>query len=59
VKGLAEEKLVIVVMGVECSSGGYYVASFATKVYTRENTVTGRVDVISVWVNLSENYKHE
>lgn len=57
-KGLAEEKLVIIVMGVECSSGGYYVASFA-KVYTRENTLTGRVDVISVWVNLSENYKHE
>ncbi|MEE8322992.1 hypothetical protein DRO66_00715 [Candidatus Bathyarchaeota archaeon] len=56
---MAEEKLVIIMMGVECSSGGYYVASFATKVYTRENTVTGRVDVISVWVNLSENYKHE
>lgn len=33
--------------------------SFATNVYTRENTLTGRVDVISVWVNLSENYKHE
>ena len=59
VKALAEEKPVIAVMGAQCTSGGYYIASFATYVYARENTLTGGVGVISVWVDLSEYYEQE
>lgn len=57
VKALAEEKPVIAVMGAQCTSGGYYIASFANHVYARENTLTGGVGVISVWVDLSEYYE--
>jgi protease-4 len=59
VEALAEEKPVIAVMGAQCTSGGYYIASFATHVYARENTLTGGVGVISVWVDLSAYYEQQ
>jgi len=59
VKDLAKVKPVIAVMGAECASGGYYIASFANYIYTRENTITGSIGVISVWVDLSEYYERQ
>ena len=40
VKELAQVKPVIAVMGAECASGGYYIASFATYIYVRGNTIS-------------------
>lgn len=59
VNDLADEKPVIAVMGSQCASGGYYIASFASYIYTREHTLTGGIGVISVWVDLSEYYEKE
>ena len=59
VEDVAKVKPVIAVMGAQCASGGYYIASFATYIYTRENTITGGIGVISVWVDLSEYYEKQ
>ncbi len=59
VQDLADEKPVIAVMGAQCASGGYYIASFASHIFTRVNTLTGGIGVISVWVDLSEYYEKE
>ena len=59
VQELADEKPVIAVMGTQCASGGYYIASFASYIYTHMNTITGGIGVISVWVDLSEYYEKE
>ncbi len=59
VKALAKEKPVIAVMGTQCTSGGYYIASFATHVYAGENTLTGGVGVLSVWVDYSAYYEQQ
>lgn len=59
VKELAKVKPVIAVMGAEAASGGYYIASFATYIFTHENTITGGIGVIAVWVDLSEYYQKQ
>lgn len=59
VKALAEEKPVIAVMGTQCTSGGYCIASFATHVYAGENTLTVGIGVLSVWVDLSAYYEQQ
>jgi len=59
VKDLATVKPVIAVMGAQCASGGYYIASFATHIFTHENTITGGIGVIATWVDLSEYYEKE
>lgn len=53
---LAQVKPVIAVMGPQCASGGYLIASFATYIYTHANTVTGGIGVLVVWVDLTEYY---
>jgi protease-4 len=52
-------KPVIAVMGAYCTSGGYLIASYATKIYTHANTITGGIGVLAVWVDLSEYYEKE
>ena len=52
-------KPVIAIMGPICASGGYYISSFADYIFTHENTVTGSIGVIAVWVDMSEYYEKE
>ena len=59
IKELAKTKPVIAVMEDECASGGYYIASFATYIFTHGNTVTGSIGVIAVWVDMSQYYKNQ
>jgi protease-4 len=59
VRELAAIKPVIAVMGPTCASGGYYISSFADYIFTHENTITGSVGVIAVWVDMSEYYEKE
>lgn len=59
VKDLANVKPVIAVMGAQSTSGGYYIASFATHIITHENTITGGIGVIATWTDLSEHYEKE
>lgn len=59
VEELAQRKPVIAVMGAECASGGYYIASFATYIYARAHSITGGIGVIYVWVDLSEYYEKQ
>ena len=59
VKELAKVKPVIAVMEDVCASGGYYIASFATYIFTHSNTVTGSIGVIAVWVDMSQYYKNQ
>jgi protease-4 len=49
-------KPVIAILGAQCTSGGYYIASFATHIFVHENTITGGIGVLSVWVDMSEYY---
>jgi protease-4 len=49
-------KPVIATLGAQCTSGGYYIASFATHIFVHENTLTGGIGVLSVWVDMSEYY---
>jgi protease-4 len=59
VNEVAAIKPVVAIMGPICASGGYYISSFADYIFTHENTVTGSVGVISVWVDMSEYYEKE
>jgi len=59
VKALRDVKPVYAVMGGECASGGYYIASFADKIYTHRNTVTGAIGVLAVWMDYSEYYEKQ
>jgi protease-4 len=46
VKKLSEIKPVVVSMGAVAASGGYYIASAATKIYANPGTITGSIGVI-------------
>ncbi len=46
VKKLSEVKPVVVSMGAVAASGGYYIASAATKIYANPGTITGSIGVI-------------
>jgi protease-4 len=59
VESLAEVKPVIAIMGFECASGGYYIASFANRILTHRNTVTGGIGVIAIWVDLTKYYEKQ
>jgi protease-4 len=59
VSELAKIKPVIAVMGAQCASGGYLIASHASVIYTHQNTITGAIGVLAVWVDLSEYYEKE
>lgn len=59
VRTLREVKPVYAVMGGECTSGGYYIASFAEKIYTRKNTITGGVGVLAIWMDYSKYYEKQ
>ena len=59
IKSLKESKPVIAVLGQQATSGGYYIASFATQILTYENTVTGGIGVIATWQDLSEYYQKQ
>lgn len=56
---LAKVKPVIAMMEDECASGGYYIASFATYIFTHNNSVTGSIGVIAVWTDMSRYYKNQ
>ncbi len=57
VDSLAKVKPVVAVMEDMCASGGYYIASFATRIFTHSNTVTGSIGVIATWVDMSKYYQ--
>ncbi|MGP3667060.1 MAG: signal peptide peptidase SppA [Candidatus Bathyarchaeota archaeon] len=59
VKSFVEKKPLIVVMGSECASGAYYIASFATEVITYNNTITGGIGVLAIWVDLTKYYEQQ
>lgn len=59
IKSLKESKPVIAVLGQQATSGGYYIASFATQIIAYENTVTGGIGVIATWQDLSEYYQKQ
>ncbi|MCX8176181.1 MAG: signal peptide peptidase SppA [Candidatus Bathyarchaeota archaeon] len=59
VKNFVKKKPLIVVMGSECTSGAYYIASFATEVITYNNTVTGGIGVLAIWVDLTKYYEQQ
>jgi len=59
VQALANVKPVVAVMGPQCGSGGYIIASFATYIFTHANTVTGGIGVFYVWVDLTEYYQKQ
>jgi len=59
VKIVGEVKPLIAVMGSECASGGYYIASFAKKIITYNNTITGSIGVLAVWVDLTKYYEKQ
>lgn len=54
VKRLAQVKPVVVSMLDQATSGGYYVASAATKIYANGGTLTGSIGVILSSFNISE-----
>jgi len=56
VDALKKVKPVIAVMGAEAASGAYFIASFATHIYTHANTITGGIGVLAVWVDLTRYY---
>ncbi|VWL85717.1 signal peptide peptidase SppA [Oceanivirga miroungae] len=37
-----------------CASGGYFIASSATKIFANKNTLTGSIGVVSMYPNFSE-----
>jgi len=49
-----EVKPVIVSMGDVAASGGYYIASYADKIFANPNTITGSIGVFGVIPNASE-----
>jgi len=59
VKNFVKEKPLIAVMGSECASGAYYIASFATEVITYNNTITGGIGVLAIWVDLTKYYEEQ
>lgn len=50
----AEVKPVVVSMGDLAASGGYYVASYATKIIANPNTITGSIGVFGIVPNMKE-----
>ncbi|MEN6356305.1 MAG: signal peptide peptidase SppA [Armatimonadota bacterium] len=50
-------KVVYVSMGDVAASGGYYIASPCTKIYSDANSVTGSIGVIMSTADMSELYK--
>jgi protease-4 len=59
VKQLAAVKPVIAVMGQFCASGGYYIASFADRIFAHGNTITGSIGVIATWIDMSQYYENQ
>lgn len=59
VEALAKVKPVIAVMGPQCTSGGYIIASFASHIFTHQNTMTGGIGVLAIWVDLTEYYQKQ
>lgn len=54
VKKLSREKPIIVSMGTVAASGGYYIASPATKIYANPGTLTGSIGVIMEIPNIKD-----
>jgi len=54
VKELAAAKPVVVSMGSVAASGGYYIASAATKIYALDNTLTGSIGVVGGKLSFGE-----
>lgn len=54
IKELAKKKAVYVSMGSVAASGGYYIASNATRIFADENTITGSIGVVSMIANFSD-----
>ncbi|MEE2694210.1 MAG: signal peptide peptidase SppA [Pseudomonadota bacterium] len=53
-RGLADEKPVVTVMGGVAASGGYMVALAADRIFARESTVTGSIGVVLEVTNFVE-----
>lgn len=54
IKEFVKKKPVYVSMGGVAASGGYYIASNATKIFADENTITGSIGVVSMIPNFSD-----
>lgn len=54
IKEFVKKKPVYVSMGGIAASGGYYIASNATKIFADENTITGSIGVVSMIPNFSD-----
>ncbi|MDR0349020.1 MAG: signal peptide peptidase SppA [Tannerella sp.] len=50
---LNEEKPVVVSMGSVAASGGYYIASAATKIIAEANTLTGSIGIFGMFPNVT------
>lgn len=48
----AAGKPVVVSMGDEAASGGYYIASAANRIFANPSTLTGSIGVIAIFINL-------
>ncbi len=52
---LAKKKMPVVVsMGTVAASGGYWISTYADKIYAEPNTITGSIGVIGMFVNFKE-----
>ncbi|NIJ43142.1 protease-4 [Parvibaculum indicum] len=54
VRGIAEKKPVVAVLGTVAASGGYIAALSADHIVARGNTITGSIGVIFQWTQLQE-----
>tara|TARA_B100000212_G_scaffold342569_2_gene330705 strand:+ start:4931 stop:6721 length:1791 start_codon:yes stop_codon:yes gene_type:complete len=52
---LANRKIPVVVsMGSVAASGGYWISTYADKIYAEPNTITGSIGVIGMFINIKE-----
>ena len=52
---LANRKMPVVVsMGTVAASGGYWISTYADKIYAEPNTITGSIGVIGLFMNIKE-----
>ena len=52
---LANRKIPVVVsMGTVAASGGYWISTYADKIYAEPNTITGSIGVIGMFMNIKE-----
>lgn len=51
---LAKEKPLVVSMGAVAASGGYWISTYADKIYAEPNTITGSIGVFGMFLNIQK-----